>query len=30
LAQTRSWPIVTADPESVLALDAHVAIESLP
>jgi PIN domain nuclease of toxin-antitoxin system len=30
LAQTRPWPIVTADPESVLALDLHVAFESLP
>lgn len=30
LAQTRPWPIVTADPDGVLALDPHVPFESLP
>jgi hypothetical protein len=30
LARTRDWPIITADPEAVLALDPHVRVESLP
>jgi hypothetical protein len=30
LARARSWPVVTADPDTVLALDPHVPFETLP